>query len=231
MKKIVLLLPSRLLLFLAFQTIIALLLSSWEASSRYWLVTATLANFVGVLLLAAFMRKEGSSFLSLFRFDKATIKGDALWFVVIAVISVPVAIGVSFAISTLLWGNTTYYHQVLFQPMTHRLAYMLLVLCPLSTGLAELPTYFGYIMPRLKSHVASWWLVVLIPVVAFSVQHCTLPLVNDARFIFFRGTMYFPFVLIYGLAMYKRPSLLPWLSILQMLIYVLPVLTLLSISI
>ena len=38
------------------------------------------------------------------------------------------------------------------------------------------------------------------------------------------------FALIYGIALYKRPSLLPWLAILHLLIYILPMLKLLTIS-
>jgi len=42
--------------------------------------------------------------------------------------------------------------------------------------------------------------------------------------------MYLIFSLVYGIAIYKRPSLLPWLAILQVLIYVLPMTMLLGAS-
>ncbi len=61
----------------------------------------------------------------------------------------------------------------------------LLIAFPLSIGLAELPTYFGYVMPQLKAGVKHKWLALLLPTLFLSVQHCTLPLVFDIKFIFF----------------------------------------------
>ena len=230
MKKLFLLLFSRLTLFLSFQIIIALFLNSWEGSVKYWALSASLANIAGIVLLAILFNQENISFFSIFHFQKGNLKGDLLWFIILLLISVPIAIIPSLALSTLLWGNTEYYHQVLFQPLNLPLVYCLLFVFPLTTGLAELSTYFGYIMPRLKEYFKSQWIVIALPILAFSLQHCTLPLVFEAKFIFFRGVMYLLFAFIYGIALYKRPSLLPWLAILQLLIYILPMSMLLTIS-
>jgi len=118
----------------------------------------------------------------------------------------------------------------LFQPLQHQLVYILLFAYPVTSGLAELATYFGYIMPGLKMHLKSQLLVIALPILAFSIQHCTLPLVLETKFIFFRGFMYLLFAFTYGIAIYKRPSLLPWIAILQVLIYILPMSMLLSVS-
>ncbi len=230
MKKLFLLLFSRLFLFLSFQIFIALFLNSWEGSVKYWALSASLANIVGIVLLAILFNQENISFFSIFRFQKGNLKGDLIWFLILLLISVPIAIIPSLALSTLLWGNTEYYHQVLFQSLNRTLVYCLLFVYPLTTGLAELATYFGYIMPRLKGYFKSQWIVIALPILAFSLQHCTLPLVFETKFIFFRGVMYLLFAFIYGIALYKRPSLLPWLAILQILIYILPMSTLLTIS-
>ena len=230
MKKLTLLLFSRLFLFLSFQILISLFLNSWEGSVKYWALSASLTNIAGIILLAILFNQENISFFSIFRFQKANLKGDLLWFIILLLISVPIAIIPSLALSTLLWGNTEYYHQVLFQPLNRPLVYCLLFVYPLTTGFAELPTYFGYIMPKLKGYFKSQWIVVALPVLAFSLQHSTLPLVFETKFIFFRGVMYLLFAFIYGIALYKRPSLLPWLAILQLLIYILPMSTLLTIS-
>ena len=230
MKKLFLLLFSRLFLFLLFQILIALFLNSWEGSVKYWALSALLTNIAGIILLAKLFNQEGISFFSVFSFPKANLKGDLTWSLILLLISVPVAIIPSLAISTLLWGNTEYYHQVLFQPLNRPLVYCLLFVYPITTGMVELATYFGYIMPRLRVYFKSKWIVVALPVFAFSLQHCTLPLVFETKFIFFRGVMYLLFAFIYGIALYKRPSLLPWLAIMQILIYILPMYTLLTIS-
>jgi hypothetical protein len=229
MKKLSVLLFSRLFFFFFFQASIAVFLVSWEESVKYWFLSASLTNIVSIVLLIALFRQENLSYLSIFHFQKANMKVDLIWFLILLLISVPIAIIPSLALSTLLWGNTEYYHRVLFQPFRHQLVYLLLFAYPVTTGLAEIPTYFGYVMPRLKKHIKLQWLIIVLPVLAFSIQHCTLPLVFETKFILFRGFMYQLFALVYGIALYKRPSLLPWLVILQILIYILPMSMLLTI--
>jgi len=228
MKRLLVVLSSRLILFLLFQMIIAVFLSSFGGSVKYWTLSATLTNIISIIILIILLREEKTSFFSLFRFQKEKIKTDLIWFILLIIISVPLAIVPSLALSNLLWGNTEYYHQVLFQPINKTLLYFLLFAYPISTGFAELTTYFGFIMPRLKVQMKSPWIVIALPVIAFSVQHCTLPLVFEGKFILFRGLMYFLFSLVYGVIIYKRPSLLPWLTILQVIIYILPMTMLLT---
>ena len=230
MKRLSVVLSSRMIMFLSFQMIIASFLNSFGDSVKYWTLTATLTNILSIIILIILLKEEKTSFLSLFQFQKEKIKADLIWFLVILIISVPLAIAPSLALSNLLWGNTEYYHQVLFQPINKTLLYFLLFAYPISTGLAELTTYFGFVMPRLKDQMNSPWIVIALPVIAFSLQHCTLPLVFEGKFILFRGLMYLLFSLVYGVTIYKRPSLLPWLAILQILIYILPMTMLLSIK-
>lgn len=52
---------------------------------------------------------------------------------------------------------------------------------------------------------------VLLPVFFLAAQHATLPLIFDWRFIVWRVGMFLPFALLLGIALHRRPSLLPWL--------------------
>lgn len=230
MRKLTVILFSRLILFLFFQVIIALTLSSWERSVKFWPLTAILTNIISLFILYFLLNQENESLISLFRFQTTRWKTDLIWFFILLVISVPLAIAPSLALSNLLWGNTEYYHKVLFQPLRHQLVYFLLLAYPVTTGLAELTTYFGYVMPRIKNQIKTKYLAIALPVIALSIQHCTLPLIFETRFILFRGLMYLIFAIVFGIAVYKRPSLLPWLVILQILIYILPMTMLLQIS-
>lgn len=124
----------------------------------------------------------------------------------------------SFIISNWFWGNGTYYHEILFQPIPVYMIYFLLVAFPISIGFAELATYFGYIMPRLKQRMNNGWLAVLLPIVFLSIQHFALPLVFDSKFIMFRALMYLPLSIMLGIALNKRPTLLPYLSVLHVLL-------------
>ena len=51
-------LPSRLVLFLVFQAIIALIFRSWEDSQTYWLLSATFTNIVSIILLVVLFRAD-----------------------------------------------------------------------------------------------------------------------------------------------------------------------------
>lgn len=209
------LLFSRLFLFAFFQSVIALLFNSWIESEKYWLLTATLTNIVTIILLTILFKRDGIKYLSIFRFCKSERKKDILIFLGLALLSIPLALAPSFILSKLLWGNITYYHQVLFQPIPVYLIYLLLVAFPVTIGFAELATYFGYVLPRLKARMKSKWLALLLPVFFLSIQHCTLPLIFEVKFILFRGLMYLPFAVMLGIAINKRPTLLPYMAVLH----------------
>ncbi|MDF1561133.1 MAG: hypothetical protein P1P83_13155 [Bacteroidales bacterium] len=76
MRRLMALLVSRLVLFLLFQCLIALVPRSWTRSEGYWLLAATLTNLVSIALLFHLFRSEGRSYLSLFRFDRLTYRKD-----------------------------------------------------------------------------------------------------------------------------------------------------------
>jgi hypothetical protein len=215
MKKLLLVLFSRLVLFVFFQALIAAALGSWFESEKYWILIATLTNIVSISLLIFLVKREGLTYLSMFHFNRVQWKRDMAFFLGLAVLSIPVVLVPSFALSTWLWGNTDYYHQVLFQPIPAYIVYVLIFTFPVTIGMAELATYFGYVMPRLKRIMQPQWKALALPVVFLALQHCTLPLVFETKFIFLRAFMYLPFSLILGVALYKRPSLLPWLAILH----------------
>jgi membrane protease YdiL (CAAX protease family) len=106
-------------------------------------------------------------------------------------------------------------YTLLFQAIPKGISFFLLIAFPISIALAELATYYGYLMPRLKSVLKKKWLAVLLPVIFLSIQHCCLPLIFDVKFLLYRGLMYFPFALLIGLAINKRPKLLPYFVILH----------------
>lgn len=228
MKKLTALLFSRLLLFAFFQGMIALFMKSWMESVKYWIHVATITNIISIILLVILFNQEGIKYLSIFHFKKDDRKKDILIFLGLALLSIPLVLAPSLTLSKLLWGNTTYYHQVLFQQIPLYQIYVLLVLFPVTIAFAELATYFGYIMPRLKNSMKTKWLALMLPVFFLSIQHCFLPLVFEWRFILLRGLMYLPFALMLGIAINKRPSLLPYLAILHGLLDIMTVMLLLQ---
>ena len=213
--QLLVLLVSRLFLFLLFQCLTALVLSSWMRSEGYWLLAATLTNLVSIALLFYLFRSEGKNYLSLFRFDRLTYRKDVRVFIMLALLTGPVAFVPNYLLSKWLWADPAIPYEMMFRPMESWLAIIMLVAFPVTIVLAELATYFGYIMPRLMGGLRSKWLAVALPVLFLSLQHITLPFIPDLKFILYRGLVFLPFAALIGIALYKRPSLFPWFAILH----------------
>ena len=206
---------SRLVLFLFFQAALALLFNSWETSQKYWLLTATVTNIVSICLLTSLFKREGGSFIKLFRFNRGSLRKDLLLFIGLTLLLGPVAFFPNSFLSSWLWRNAEIPFKMMFQPIESWLLYVLLVAFPVTIAFAELATYFGYCMPQLESQLKSKWIAVLLPVLFLSVQHCTLPFIPDARFILYRGLVFLPFALVLGLSLKFRPTLFPYFAILH----------------
>lgn len=209
------LLVSRLILFLFFQFVIALILNSWQASQKYWLLTATMTNFVSILLLSFLFKRENHTFLSLFRFNRLSFRKDLLLFFGLTLVIGFLAFLSNKLLSNWLWENPEMPVKLMFQPLDQWLAYILLFAFPITTAFAELATYFGYIMPRLEKKLNNKWMSLLLPVLFLSLQHCTLPFIPDISFIVYRCLVFLPFALLLGISIRLRPTLFPFFAILH----------------
>jgi hypothetical protein len=87
------------------------------------------------------------------------------------------------------------------------------LLFPLTIAFAEIPYYFAYILPRLQTATNQKWTITILCSLALAVQHVTLPLIFDVRFILWRLLMYLPFALFVGIVMQWRPRLLPYFMV------------------
>lgn len=104
---------------------------------------------------------------------------------------------------------------MMFGSIDKGLVYFLLLAFPLTIVFAELATYFGYIMPKLKEQLKVKWLAVFLPVLFLSIQHCTLPFIPDLNFILYRALVFLPFAILIGISINYRPSLFIYFAILH----------------
>jgi hypothetical protein len=86
-------------------------------------------------------------------------------------------------------------------------------LLPLTNPFAELVTYFGYVMPRVRALSGRVWIAVAAAAFMLAAQHMAFPLIFDWRFLLWRVLMFIPFAVWLGLCMIWRPRLLPFLLI------------------
>jgi hypothetical protein len=217
-------LVSRSLFFLLAQALIALSLalsgaaSAWEEAARWWIFFPILANLASIALLVVAFRLEGRRYLEILRISRQNVKTDLLWLVASSLIGLPLAAAPMNLLGATIFGDANIPIEMLFRPLP---GWALLVglLFPLTIGLAELPTYFGYAMPRLfNQRSPGWgWLAFLIAAAFLGLQHCFLPFIADWGFIAWRGLMYLPFALYAGLMIKLRPGLLPYFVVIHTL--------------
>ena len=213
-----LMLISRSLLFLLVQGLIAIFFSlsgkpdAWYESARWWLLCVILANLASIYLLVRLFKAEGKRYLDLFRFSKATLGKDLLWLLGFSVIGIPLMATPMNSLAELIFGDAMVPINMMFRPLPGW-ALALGILFPLTIAFSELPTYFGYAMPRLAEQLKSGWGAWLIASFFLAAQHSFLPFILDGGFLLWRLGMFLPFALVTGLALKLRPSLLPYFVI------------------
>lgn len=210
-----LILVSRLSFFLVFQALVALIVNSWETSEKYWLLTATLTNIISIALLIFLFKSDGDKYFNIFTFSRKRIKKDIIIFFGLALVSIPIVFVPGYFLSMMIWGDPDVPTNMMFGPIEKWLAYILVIAFPVTIAFAELSTYFGYIMPKLKRQLRVKWLSVLLPIIFLSIQHCTLPFIPDLNFIIYRALVFLPFAILIGVSIYYRPSLFIYFAILH----------------
>jgi hypothetical protein len=227
----------RLVLFALFQAIIAGLYrysgvsDPWKASIAWWPISGILTNIACLFALEALFRREGGHYWEVVKFERSSLRGDVLVFILISVLSLPLAYLPSILVATWLFGSQVQASSLSFLPLPLWAATFSLVLFPITIAITELPTYFGYVMPRLEALSGQRWIGVLLPSLFLAAQHCALPLIFNGRFILYRFAMFLPFALLMGITLRWRPRLLPYLMSSQAFLDLLTIWFVFSISI
>jgi hypothetical protein len=221
-----LVLVHRLALFLVWQALIAVCYlmaghsAPWAASAAWWPVSATLTNFITIAYLRRQAAREGVSYRQLIGavLNKQHVKLDLLTVLGVLLAAAPAAMLPNIGLAQLLFGDPMAPVAMFAQPLPVGVALMAMVLFPLTIAFAELPFYFGYVMPRLAAGRPGYGWPVILPAIVLAAQHVTLPLIPDPRFILWRLGMFVPFALLLGFVLRWRPRLLPYLMAVHALI-------------
>jgi hypothetical protein len=210
-----LMLISRSVLFLLSQGLIALILmaagthSAWEEAGRYWTFIASFANFASLYLLVRVFNAEGKRYWDILRFSRAAWKTDLLWFIGFSMIGLPIAAAPREPLAAAIFGDPLTATNMLFRPIP-MWAFVLSFIFPLTIWFAELPTYFGFSMPRIETQLRNGLAAWLIASFFLAAQHMFLPTILDGGYLLWRFGMFLPFALFTGLVLKFRPSLLPY---------------------
>jgi hypothetical protein len=181
----------------------------WWSSAAWWPVTATLANLVGLALLDGRLRAEGLGWLDLLHLNTGGWGRRVLALLVtLPVIAAAAALPPAW-IGAALWGDQAVGQALLIAPLPLWAALVSLVAFPVTTAAVELPTYAGYVLPRLRASGMPIVVAVLIVGLVLGVQHGALPFLPATQFFIWRTTMFIPFGLAIIAAIAWRPRLLP----------------------
>jgi hypothetical protein len=107
---------------------------------------------------------------------------------------------------------------MLFQALPLLAVYPLFILMPVTQAFAELPTYWGYVAPRLRASGMNVWLVVGIVGFVLSIQHMFFAFQLDWRYDLWLALKFLPFALWTGFIVARRPTTLPYLMGLHFLL-------------
>jgi len=182
-----------------------------SSAAAWWLWFVTVANIACILLMVRFGRAEGLRLRDLYFASKSTWRGDVTW-ALIALVGIGIlAILPGMWLAQALWGDPNLPNGMLIQALPALAVYPLIVLTPLSQAFAELPTYWGYVAPRLRAFGMTRWLVIGLVGAVLSVQHLFFAFQLDWRYDLWLALKYLPFALWTGYIIDRRPTTLPYL--------------------
>lgn len=216
-------LVSRISLFLGFQAAIAagyqLAGSSqaWEASAAWWPLSVTITNLICIALLTRLFKQDGRRFWDIFRVQKGGLKSDLRVLLVVMIVLGPVSFLPNILLSSLLFGDAQTAVDFLIRPLPYWAAYAGLILFPITQGLAELPTYFAFVEPKLEERGLRSWTAVGLASLFLGLQHIAIPFWPNSSYLIWRGLMFLPFAVLVGIVLHKRFSLLPYLAAIHVL--------------
>jgi hypothetical protein len=127
-----------------------------------------------------------------------------------------------------LFGSNEIAFSLFFRPLP-LWAGIISILYPISIAFAELPTYFGYVMPRLEKQLGNSWLAWSLASLFLALQHITLPLILNRQFMLWRFGMFIPLAFIMGLCLKIRPQLFPYFMITHALLDMITVVIILTV--
>lgn len=211
-------------LFVLFQAAIAFVLfawnddTAWDSSAAWWMLTVTLTNIVCLVVLDRLFQREGMRYIDLLRIERGHVVRDVLLTLGIFILCIPIAFIPNLLAGAILFGDPAVTVNLMFRPIPREAGILLLILFPLTQGLVELPTYFGYVMPRLVALSGRPWLAWFIVSCFLAAQHIAVPFLFDGRFVLWRMFMFLPFAFFVGLMLKWRPRFLPYFLVGHLLI-------------
>ena len=226
---------SRTVLFAVFQCLIAGILvvtgstTPWKTSADWWPFSAIFTNIVSIILLFWLFRREDKRYFDFLCFSRQTMWRDVGITLLLGLVAIPLVTYPNQWLAKAIFGSRDIGFWNFVRPLP-LWAVMVSTLFPITIVFAELPTYFGYVMPRLERQLGNGWYAWAVVSSFLVVQHATLPVVLDWRFIVWRIGMMIPLSFLLGLCLKLRPQVFPYVMVGHGLLDMTTVVTLLTLE-
>lgn len=184
----------------------------FRTAEGWWTFSVLFTNFVSIALLIWLLRREGKRYRDMLHFTRETFWKDLGIALILFLLAAPISTLPNLWLAERLFGSGQVAMDLFFRPLPLWAA-LVSILMPITIAFAELPTYFGYAMPRLEKQLANGWLAYALASFALAFQHVAFPLIFDASFMVWRIAMFIPFAFYIGLCIKLRPRLLPFLMV------------------
>jgi hypothetical protein len=216
-RRVWLMLFSRIILILAFQVVFAVGFwvsgeaDPWRRAADWWLLTVVLAEAFNLYLLRRASASEGLKLRDIYGLSRGTWKPDLGWALGALVVAGPLGLFPAMLLTSLLWSDPEASSALLFRPLPMWAVWPLVFIFPIIHALTELPTYYGYAMPRLRVLGLAASSALFMSAGVFALQHLFMPLLPDWRYLLWRALAFLPLTLWLGWVIQKRPTTLPYL--------------------
>lgn len=199
----------------------------WRSAADWWLVSFALAEMANLWILNRLARSEGLRLRDLYNLGSTNRGADLKWVGVAILGAAPLGFFPNLLLAQALWGDAGAASDLLFRAIPIWAAWLMMGVFPVIHGLTELPTYFGYVMPRLQTLTGRSLGPLIATSGVLSVQHALLPLLFDWRYIAWRALMFLPLAAWFAWVIKHRSTVLPYLAVAHALLDVsLPILLL-----
>ena len=177
--------------------------SSVSDISNWWSIVATAANLITIAILILTARANNMTFAELINYKKGKTKIRQI--VIMTVVILSLGMGFMYVAGFICYGVFPYMAPMMCEPVNKYLAFINLILLPVTTVFAEDGLYLGAGVGQIRNK----YLAVIVPAVFFALQHCFIPVLWDAKYMLYRFLSFLPLTLILCAYYHRKRNPLP----------------------
>lgn len=198
------LLPIRCFLFLLI-FILGSMITNSELSkiSNWWSIVASIVNVCILIVLYVIATKKNIQFLDLINYTKGNTSKKTI--VTFSIIILLFGIGGMYISGFLFYGQFPYLAPMMIAPIPLSLAFINVLILPITTAFAEEGLYLGCGVNCIKNK----YMAIFIPAFFFALQHSFIPFLFDFNYILYRFFSFLPLTIIICWYFYQKRNPLP----------------------